>query len=76
MIEDRGEAAQRVLQMVLDGTVKSITGRVIEVCAESICIHGDNPEALAFAVQIRRLLEENGVEIAPLSAVAAEDKKG
>jgi 5-oxoprolinase (ATP-hydrolysing) subunit A len=36
---------------------------VLKVGARSICIHGDNPEAVAIARQVRRALESAGVEI-------------
>ena len=54
--------------MVRDGQVNTIAGTVVAVKADTICIHGDGPNALSFAHAIRRLLTANGVSIAPPSA--------
>jgi 5-oxoprolinase (ATP-hydrolysing) subunit A len=66
MIADEGVAIARVLRMVIEGKVEAITGKTIPVEVDSICVHGDGPKALAFAREIRRALEAEGVEIAPL----------
>ncbi|OOF59017.1 5-oxoprolinase subunit PxpA [Rodentibacter myodis] len=52
MVESDDEAIAQVLQMVKEGTVTAINGKVIPVKAESICLHGDNQHALAFAQRI------------------------
>jgi 5-oxoprolinase (ATP-hydrolysing) subunit A len=65
MIEDEGEAVERVVRMVLEGKVRAITGRDINVEADSICVHGDGPKALAFVRRIRSALEAEGIAVAP-----------
>lgn len=67
MIEDEGEAIARVVRMVKEQRVRAITGRDIEIKADSVCVHGDGPQALAFVQKIRAALEAEGVRIAPLS---------
>jgi len=52
--------------MVLKGKVKSIDGKEIDIKAETICIHGDNQEAVDFAVIIRKALTEAGVQLKAL----------
>jgi len=37
----------------------------VEVKAETLCIHGDNPNAPEVALAVRRALEEAGVEVKP-----------
>jgi UPF0271 protein len=37
----------------------------MEIKAETICVHGDNPAALELVSHIRKSLQEAGVEIAP-----------
>lgn len=69
MIEDEAEAIQRVVRMVKEGKVRSVTRKDIFVKADSICIHGDGPKALAFARRIRAELTAEGIELAPLRAV-------
>lgn len=63
MITDEEEAICRVIQMIKKGTVKAITGREIEVQADSVCMHGDSPKALAFVKKISRALQEEEIQI-------------
>lgn len=67
MITDENEAISRVIRMVKEGRVTAITGREIEVQADSVCVHGDGPKALAFVEKIRRSLEAEGVAVAAFS---------
>jgi UPF0271 protein len=57
------EAAARVLRMLREGKVRSVDGVDVNVRAETICVHGDSPNAVEFARVLRRRLEEEGVEI-------------
>ena len=65
MIEDEEEAIARVVRMIKEGKVTAITGRDIPVKADSICVHGDGPKALAFTSRIRQKLAEEGITLAP-----------
>lgn len=67
MITDENEAIARVIQMVEKGTVTAITGKEIPVQADSICVHGDSPAALAFVKNIRAAFSAAGIETVPLS---------
>jgi UPF0271 protein len=67
MIHDPDIAIPRVVRMVKEGKVTAVTGEDIEICADSICVHGDNPEAIEFVKNIRKALEEAGVEVVPLA---------
>ena len=69
MITDEEEAVARVLEMVQKGTVTAITGKKIEVQADSICVHGDGQKALLFVQKIRSELEKAGVVIVPMKEV-------
>ena len=66
MITDEESAVSRVLRMVLEGRVESRTGVDVAIKAETVCIHGDQPKALAFARRLRKALEEAGVEVRAL----------
>ena len=57
--------AQRVSTMITDGTVEAVDGTTVEVRAESICLHGDSPGAVAMANAVRNLLRVNAVDITP-----------
>ena len=41
-------------------------GKVIEITADTICIHGDGEKALRFARDIREAFEKAGIDIRPL----------
>ena len=57
------DAAAQALQMVKLKTVTATTGETISIRADTLCIHGDGEHAVAFAKQIRRVLEESGITI-------------
>ena len=66
VIHDKDVAINRVIRMVKEGKVESINGKDVEINVQSICIHGDNPEALVFSKNIREALVNEGVEITSL----------
>ena len=66
MIEDEEEAIRRVVRMVKEGKVRSLSGKDIPVRADSICVHGDGPKALTFAGRIREAVAAEGIVLAPL----------
>ncbi len=68
VIEDEDEAIARVIKMVQAGEVTAISGEVIKVRADSVCVHGDGAKALAFVQRIRAALLAAGVEIKPHGA--------
>ncbi len=45
VLHDASEIADRVVRMVQDGAVVSVTGKVIKMRTDTVCIHGDNPTA-------------------------------
>jgi 5-oxoprolinase (ATP-hydrolysing) subunit A len=64
MIEDAGVAAKRGLEMVQKRFVKSLSGTPIPVSADTLCLHGDQPGAVAFAKAIRKTFSEHGIVVA------------
>jgi len=59
--------AAKVLKFVKEGKVKTIEGSDIELKAETICVHGDNPKALALVKKIRETLGGAGVAVKPVA---------
>ena len=55
VIKDEELAIRRVVRMVKEGTVETISGHEIAMRADSICVHGDNPKALEFVKNIREV---------------------
>jgi 5-oxoprolinase (ATP-hydrolysing) subunit A len=64
VLHDAEEIAARCLRLAQDGEIVAVDGTVLTVGARSICIHGDNPEALGIARAVRAALEKAGVSIA------------
>ncbi len=64
MITDEEKAISQVLSMVREHKVTTLSGKVIAVKADTLCIHGDGEKALLFAQKIRAALQENNIEIA------------
>jgi lactam utilization protein B len=63
LIENEEEAIARVLQMAKQGTVGAVDGSTVALQADSVCVHGDGPKALAFVRKISAALPAAGVEI-------------
>ncbi|SPJ24444.1 LamB/YcsF family protein [Palleronia abyssalis] len=66
MITDSEVAAARISDMVRDGAILTAGGRRIETRIDTVCLHGDEPSAVAAARVLRARLEADGVVIAPL----------
>lgn len=45
MIRDARQAADQAVRMVCEGKVKSLQGDEVALAADTLCIHGDGPEA-------------------------------
>jgi UPF0271 protein len=65
VLHDPRMIAERVLRMVEDGNVVSVSGKVIKMRMDTVCIHGDTPGAVEIARGIRQTLKNGGIEVAP-----------
>ncbi|MGQ1838064.1 LamB/YcsF family protein [Kocuria turfanensis] len=63
VLHDPEQIAARVVRMATEHVVETVDGSVVAVDAESICVHGDTPGALAIAERVRRALEEAGLRV-------------
>ncbi|MBO9353374.1 5-oxoprolinase subunit PxpA [Bordetella petrii] len=63
MIEDADTAVAQVLRMARDGVVRSVNGRDVPVRADTLCIHGDQPNAPVFARALSDALAAAGIEV-------------
>jgi UPF0271 protein len=66
VIHDPEQVVKRVVRMAVDGTIEAITGEIIAVKADTVCVHGDTPGAATLAEGIRRALAAAGVEVRPI----------
>ncbi len=65
VLNDPDEVAERVLRLVMDGVVDTQGGGSVRVAAESVCVHGDSPGAVAMARTVRERLTAVGRPPAP-----------
>ena len=65
VIHDAAAAAARVLRMVEDGAVTAVTGKRLPMRIDTVCVHGDNPRAVAMAGAVRDALLAAGAELRP-----------
>ena len=63
VIEDKAVAIQQVLSMVKMKSVTAITGEIVPIKAETICIHGDHEGAASFAKALHQTLTTEGFTI-------------
>ena len=59
-------AASQVQRYVESGKVEATDGTLVELDAESLCIHGDGPNCLEVADAIHKRLGEMGCDIQPV----------
>ena len=72
VLHDPEQVAQRMLALVRTGEIESIHGNKVRLQADSICVHGDSPDAVAMAQRVRALLQAQGVVLRPfVEALAA-----
>jgi len=69
MIHDKNLAISRTVRMVKEGCVEALSGKIIPIQADSICVHGDNPDAIGFVKEIRDTLEREGVTVTCIADV-------
>jgi len=68
LLSDAEEAAARILRMLRDNVVCTIEGRDLEIHADTICVHGDTPDAVDFARKLRAHLANAGISVTAPSA--------
>ena len=66
VIQDPATARARVVEMVRDQTIISRNGKRVPRRLDSICIHGDEPTAVALGQAVRAGLEAAGIAVVPL----------
>jgi UPF0271 protein len=66
VIHDTSQVVERSLRLVTEKTVVAISGEVVHVDADTLCLHGDTPDAVSLASALRAALTGAGVDLAPL----------
>ncbi len=63
VIADPSEAARRAVRLARDRLVEAIDGTLLELDADTLCIHGDGLDPVATGVAVRSALEFAGVPV-------------
>ena len=63
VLHDATQIAERMLLLVTEGVVEAIDGSLVRIEADSVCVHGDSPGAVAIARQVRERFLQAGVSI-------------
>lgn len=69
MIHGAEASLAHVMRMLEEGALISLNGKRIAVSIDSICVHGDGPEAVPTARALRQGLEEAGYAVRTLPQV-------
>jgi 5-oxoprolinase (ATP-hydrolysing) subunit A len=67
LITNPDQARQHVLLMVKNQSLNCLSGKQIPCEINSVCIHGDNKNSLETAKVIKKNLQDNGLELKPLT---------
>lgn len=67
VIHDKDQAATQIVNMILNGKVKTIDGEEVELKADSICVHGDNYEAVTLVKHLKKSLLNANVTVQSLA---------
>ena len=71
-LRDPREMGAKTVRLVREGKVRTVDGGDLSLEVESICVHGDAPNATEIAAAIREALADAGVEVAPLAELRAD----
>lgn len=63
VIHDPAIVCERMVRLARTGQIVAVDGSIVRLDATSICVHGDNPAAVAIARAVRSALEADGIEI-------------
>jgi len=66
VLHDESEVIERSLRLVTERRVTAIDGSTIDIEADTICLHGDTPGAVALAALLAERLRAAGIELVPL----------
>jgi 5-oxoprolinase (ATP-hydrolysing) subunit A len=63
VIDDPDAVERRVIGMVRDRAVQAADGSRVPLTIDTICLHGDTPDAAALAGRVRGALENAGIDV-------------
>ena len=70
VLHDAEAAAERIREMLGAGAIIARSGKRIPCRIDTVCLHGDTPEAVAMARSLRQNLESHGISVERLKSAA------
>lgn len=67
LIHDPEVAAGRLIAFLDSGSMPTVEGGTVRLAVDSVCVHGDNPAAVAMASRVRAVLTGQGRAIVPFA---------
>lgn len=58
VFHDKDSILSRVRQLLLEGSVTSVTGQKIALQPDTLCVHGDNEQSVQLVAEIRKAVDE------------------
>ena len=68
VLHDPEQILERVLHMLREQSITAVDGSVLQLSAQTICIHGDTAGALEITSRLRAGLETSGIKVCSLSS--------
>ncbi len=66
VLHRKEDQLQQASSLILDQRVRTADGNYIELAADTLCIHRENLETIAFLEDLQHWASENGVKIEPI----------
>ncbi|MBO1324437.1 LamB/YcsF family protein [Acetobacter sp. TBRC 12305] len=63
VLHDVDYISERVIRMVRNGAIETISGKMLPAPMDTICVHGDSAESVAIARTVRARLEDAGIAL-------------
>jgi UPF0271 protein len=67
LITDAGLAVTQALRIVREGRVRAADGSDVAIKADTVCLHGDGPQAVPFARELSAGMKSAGIEVRRLA---------
>ncbi|HWR31540.1 MAG TPA: 5-oxoprolinase subunit PxpA [Negativicutes bacterium] len=68
VVHDITQVVTRVVRMVKDHSVISITGKEVPIEAQTICVHGDTPGSVDMVKALRKALDKENIKLQAFGA--------
>lgn len=63
LIHNPDQAANQVTRIIKEGKVRATDGTDINMRADTVCVHGDTPQAVAFVQKLHSALQKNNIKL-------------